>query len=234
MAEGKEYFSVGDYEVSQDNAILAWAEDDVGRRQYTIRFRNLTTGEIYPDVVTGVSPNLVWADDNRTLFYVEKDPETLLTVRVRKHVLGTPATDDPLVYEEQDDSFYMGIDRTRDDRFICIGVESTVSSELRCAPAANPDTFTVLAPRARDVEYQADHLGDRWVIRTNDKGASNFKLVTAPTGATSRDEWTDLAPHSEEVYIEGYDLFDDFIAIGERSGRPIGRASCRARVLPSV
>src|SRR3546814_12694937 len=76
MAEGKEYFSVGDYEVSQDNAILAWAEDDVGRRQYTIRFRNLTTGEIYPDVVTGVSPNLVWADDNRTLFYVEKDPET--------------------------------------------------------------------------------------------------------------------------------------------------------------
>src|SRR3546814_16685813 len=81
-----------------------------------------------------------------------------------------------LVYEEHDDSFYMGIDRTRDDRFICIGVESTVSSELRCAPAANPDTFTVLAPRARDVEYQADQLGHRWVIRTNDKGDSNFNI----------------------------------------------------------
>src|SRR5690606_3345670 len=122
MARGKDYFSVGDYEVTPDNAILAWAEDDVGRRQYTIRFRNLATGETYPDVITGVSPNLVWADDNRTLFYVENDPETLLTKRVRKHVLGTPMADDALVYEELDDSFYMGIDRTRDDRFICISV----------------------------------------------------------------------------------------------------------------
>src|SRR3546814_13584669 len=103
MADGKDYFSVGDYEVSQDNAILAWAEDDVGRRQYTIRFRNLATGEVYPDVIRGVSANLVWADDNRTLFYVENDPETLLTVRVRKHVLGTPVADDPLVYEAPDD-----------------------------------------------------------------------------------------------------------------------------------
>src|SRR5690606_9080122 len=104
------------------------------------------------------------------------------------------------------------------DRFICIEVESTVSSELRCAPAADPREFTVLAPRERDVEYQADHLGDRWVIRTNDAGASNFKLVTAPTDATSRAQWTDLVPHREDVYIEDYDLFDGFIAIGERSG----------------
>ena len=218
MAAGKDYFSVGDYEVSQDNRLLAWAEDAVGRRQYTIRFRNLDTGEVYPDVIEGVSANLVWADDNRTLFYVENDPETLLTVRVRKHVLGTPAADDPVVYEERDDSFYMGISRTRDDRFICIEVESTVSSELRCAPAADPREFTVLAPRERDVEYQADHLGGRWVIRTNDAGASNFKLVTAPTDAASRAQWTDLVPHRDDVYIEDYDLFDGFIAIGERSG----------------
>ena len=107
--------SVGDYAVSQDNTQLAWAEDDVGRRQYVIRFRDLATGQDYPDVIRGVSANLVWADDNRTLFYVENDPETLLTVRVRKHVLGTPVADDALVYEEADDSFYMGIDRSRDD-----------------------------------------------------------------------------------------------------------------------
>jgi len=218
MAAGKDYFSVGDYEVSQDNRLLAWAEDAVGRRQYTIRFRNLETGELYPDVIGGVAANLVWADDNRTLFYVENDPETLLTVRVRRHVLGTPAADDPVVYEEPDDSFYMGVDRSRDDRFICIEVESTVSSELRYAPAADPREFAVLAPRARDVEYQADHLGDRWVIRTNDAGATNFKLVTAPSGAASREQWTDLVPHRDDVYIEDYDLFDGFIAIGERSG----------------
>ena len=223
MADGKDYFSVGDYEVSQDNAILAWAEDDVGRRQYTIRFRNLATGEVYPDVIRGVSANLVWADDNRTLFYVENDPGTLLTVRVRKHVLGTPVADDPLVYEEHDDSFYMGISRTRDDRFVCISVESTVSSETRCAPAADPREFTVLAPRERDVEYEADHLGDRWVIRTNAPAADgtpapNFKLVAAPTDATTRAQWTDLVPHHDDVFIEDFDLFDGFIAIGERSG----------------
>ena len=218
MAAGKDYFSVGDYETSQDNTLLAWAEDDVGRRQYTIRFRNLATGEVYPDAIPGVSANLVWADDNRTLFYVENDPETLLTVRVRKHVLGTPVADDPLVYEEHDDSFYMGIDRSRDDRYICISVESTVSSEVRCAPAADPREFAVLAPRARDVEYQADHLGGRWVIRTNDAGATNFKLVTAPSDAASRRQWTDLVAHRDDVFIEDYDLFNGFIAIGERSG----------------
>ncbi|MEO5565507.1 MAG: S9 family peptidase, partial [Luteimonas sp.] len=218
MAAGKDYFSVGDHQVSPDNTLLAWAEDAVGRRQYTIRFRNLVTGEVYADAIPGVSANVVWADDNRTLFYVENDPETLLTVRVRKHVLGTPVATDPLVYEERDDSFYMGIDRSRDDRFICIGVESTVSSEVRYAPAADPQAFTVLAPRARDVEYQADHLGGCWVIRTNDKGASNFKLVTAPTDATSRRQWSDCLAHNDEVFIEDYELFDGFIAVAERSG----------------
>jgi oligopeptidase B len=223
MARDQDYFSVGDYAVSQDNMQLAWAEDAVGRRQYTIRFRDLATGQDYPDVVTGVSPNLVWADDNRTLFYVENDPETLLTVRVKKHVLGTPASDDVLVYAEPDDSFYMSIDRSRDDRFICISVESTVSSEVRYAPAADPRAFTVLAPRERDVEYQADHLGDRWVIRTNAPGAdgaraTNFKLATAPTDATSRAQWREWVAHRDDVYIDGYELFDGFTAIAERSG----------------
>ncbi|MEO6264437.1 MAG: S9 family peptidase [Luteimonas sp.] len=218
MAKGKDYFSVGDFQVSQDNRLLAWAEDAVGRRQYTVRLRNLQTGETYADAITGVSSNLVWADDNRTLFYVENDPETLLTVRVKKHVLGTPAASDVLVYEETDDSFYMGIDRSRDDRYICIGVESTVSSEMRCAPASDPREFTVLAPRERDVEYQAEHLGDRWVIRTNADGAKNFKLMTAPSDATSRALWSDWVPHRDDVFIDGYELFDGFTAIAERSG----------------
>jgi oligopeptidase B len=216
MAEGKGYFSVGDAQVSQDNKLLAWADDAVGRRQYVIRFKNLETGEIYPDTIGGVSANLVWADDNKTLFYVENDPETLLTVRVRSHVLGTPSSADKLVYEEKDDSFYMGIGRSRDDKFICISVESTVSSEQRCAPARDPSRFTVLAPRERDVEYSADHLDGRWVIRTNWK-AKNFRIMTAPSGSTSREEWKDWIAHSDEVYIEGFELFDGFTAISERS-----------------
>ena len=222
MAEGKDYFSVGVYETSPDNRILAWADDSVGRRQYTVRFRNLETGEVYPESITGLSADMVWADDNRTLFYVENDPETLLTVRVKKHVLGTPVADDVVVYEEEDDSFYMGLSRTRDDRFICIGVESTVSSELRCTPAANPGDFTVLAPRERDVEYDADHYDGRWVILTNAPDADghkapNYRLVTAPTTATSRGEWTNWIAHRDDVLLEGFELFDGFTALAERS-----------------
>ncbi|MCD9029365.1 S9 family peptidase [Luteimonas sp. BDR2-5] len=222
LADGKDYYAVGNWEVSPDNRILAYADDTNGRRQYTIRFLDLQTGEIFPETIAGVSSNLVWADDNRTLFYVENDPDTLLTVRVKKHVLGTPVADDALVYEEGDDSFYMGIGRTRDDRFIVIGVSSTVSSEYRYAPAADPAAFTVLAPRARDVEYDADHHGGRWVIRTNAPAAdgapaTNFKLVTAPSDATSRAQWQDWIAHRDDVYIEGFELFDGFTAIGERS-----------------
>jgi len=217
MAAGKGYFDVGDADVSQDNHLLAWAEDDVGRRQYVIRFKDLRTGDVLPDRIENVSANVVWADDNRTLFYVENDPETLLTVRVKKHVLGTPTSSDVLVYEEEDDSFYMGVGRTRDDRFITIDLHSTVSSESRYAPAANPQQFTVLAPRARDVEYDADHFGGRWVIRTNDAGAKNFKIVTAPTDATARSQWTDWVKHDDNVLVEGFELFDGFTAIAERS-----------------
>ncbi|MGQ4660417.1 prolyl oligopeptidase family serine peptidase [Lysobacter sp. F6437] len=218
MAEGKDYFNVGDWETSQDNTLLAWAEDDVGRRQYVIRVKDIATGKVLDDVIRGVSANIVWADDNRTIFYVENDPETLLTVRVRKHVLGTPSSEDELVYEEHDDSFYMGIGRTRDDKFICIGVESTVSSESRCAPAADPREFTVLAPRERDVEYDADHHGGLWVIRTNADGAENFKLMTAPSDATSRAQWQEWIGHDEDVFVDGYELFDGFTAVAERSG----------------
>ncbi|HEY5612507.1 MAG TPA: S9 family peptidase [Lysobacter sp.] len=222
MAAGKDYFSVGDWEVSQDNRLLAWADDDVGRRQYVIRIKNLATGEVYPEAIKGVSANMVWADDNKTLFYVENDPETLLTVRIRKHVLGTPVSADTLVYEEHDDSFYMGVGRSRDDRYLCISVESTVSSEMRCASAADPGEFVVLAPRERDVEYSADHHGGRWVIRTNAAGAdgkpaSNFKLVTADSGSRSRADWKDWVAHRDDVYIEGFELFDGFTAIAERS-----------------
>ncbi len=218
MAVGKDYFSLAEYEISPDDRIAAWTDDDVGRRQYTIHFRNLETGEVYPDTIPGVAYYTAWADDNRTLFYVENDPETLLTKRTKKHVLGTPVSEDVLVYEEPDDSFYMGVSRTRDDKYICIDVGATTMTELRCAPAADPREFTVLAPRERDVEYHVDHLGDRWVIRTNADGATNFKLVTAPDGATSRRQWKDWVPARDDVFIQGFELFDGFTAIEERSG----------------
>lgn len=218
LAAGKDYYSVGGFEVSPDNAILAWAEDNSGRRQYTIRFRDLATGADFPETIHGVADDLVWADDNRTLFYIENDPETLLTVRVKKHVLGTDPKDDPVVYEEPDDNFYLSIDRTRDERYIVIAMSSTVSDERRYAPAADPREFKVLAARERDVEYGADHFGGRWVIRTNADGATNFKLMTAADASTTRSDWQEWIGHRDDVLIEDFELFDTFTAIAERSG----------------
>ncbi len=218
MAAGKGYFSIGDWEISPDNGKVAWAEDSVGRRQYRLFVKDLATGQVQADVVDNVEPNIVWADDNRTLFYIEKDPVTLLSKRVKTHVLGSDPARDALVYEEADDSFYMGIGRTRSDEFICIQVQSTVSSEMRCTPAAKPGAFTVFAPRQRDVEYSADLLGGRWVIRTN-WNAPNFRLMTLPAGTPmgDRNAWQELVPHAGDVFIEGFELFDGFIAVEERS-----------------
>jgi oligopeptidase B len=218
MAAGKAYFSIGDWEVSPNNQLIAWAEDAVGRRQYQMFVKDLSSGKIYTDTVLNIEANLIWADDNQTLFYIEKDPVTLLSKRVKTHVLGAMVEQDQLVYEETDDSFYMGISRTRSEQYICIYVQSTVSSEQRCALASNPKEFKLLAKRERDFEYSADHLNGGWVIRTN-WNAPNYKLMTLNESdlAGSRDAWQDLIAHKDDVFIEGFELFNDFIAIEERS-----------------
>jgi len=218
LAAGKDYYAIGGRTVSQDGRWLVYGDDTNGRRQYTLRIRNLDTGETLADSIPGTAGYGVWADDNRTFFYIENDPETLLGTKVKRHVVGTDAKDDVLVYEEKDDTFYMGVGRTRDDAFITIGMSSTVSDELRYAPASNPETFAVLAPRARDVEYDADHFDGRWVIRTNAGKATNFKIVTAADGSTSRKDWQDWIAHDPQVFIEDIELFDGFAAIAERSG----------------
>ena len=217
MAAGKDYYAVGGRDISQDNGMLAYADDNNGRRQYTIRFKDLTTGKTLPDVISGSSGSMAWADDNKTLFYVENDPETLLTTKVKKHVLGTDPKTDALVYEEGDDTYYMGIGRSRDDQYILIALDSTLSNETRYASAKDPQDFVVLEPRERDVEYDAEHFDGRWVIRTNADGAKNFKLATAADGSTSRKDWKDWIAHDPKVYIEGFELFDGFTAIAERS-----------------
>jgi oligopeptidase B len=219
MAKGHGFFAVSDWAVSRDNRLLAFAEDTVGRRQYVLKVKDLTTGRMLADQVPNIEPNVIWADDNKTIFYIEKDPVTLLSKRVKSHVLGTPASADKLVYEEKDDSFYMGVGRTSDDKYICIGVQSTVSNEQRCTSAAKPGDWKVLAPREREFRYLADHVGDRWIIRTN-TNAPNYKLVTVgdADAAKGRAGWRDLVPHSADAFIEGFQPFDSFIAIEERSG----------------
>ncbi len=219
MAKDKAFFSIGDWAVSPDNRLVAWAEDTVGRRQYVLKVKDLTTGKVFTDSVTNIEPNIVWAGDNKTILYVAKDATTLRGYQVKAHVLGSATASDKLFYEEKDDTFGMGIGRTADDRFICILVQSTVSDEQRCAAAAAPTDFTVLAPRAREFRYSAEHLGNRWIIRTN-RDAKNYKLVTLADADAAKGvgAWKDLTPASDSVFIENFTPFEGFIAIDQREG----------------
>ena len=219
MAKGHNFFQIADYEVSPDNRLAAYVIDTVGRRQYALKIKDLTTGKTLTDAVTNVEAGIAWADDNKTIYYIEKDPVTLLSKRVKSHVLGTPAKADKLVYEEKDDSFYIGVGKTSDDKYICIFEQSTVSNEQRCTASASPGAFTVLAPREREFRYEADHVGGRWIIRTN-RNAKNYKLATVADADSGKGEagWTDLVPHRADVFIETFKPFDNFIAIEQRSG----------------
>jgi oligopeptidase B len=218
-ALGHAYYDLGGFDVSRNERVLAWTEDTIGRREYTLRFRDLVTGEILDDTIAGVEPQVVWAGDNSSVLYIEKDPCTLLGRRVRRHVLGTPVETDTLVHEEHDESYYTWIDASKDERFLFIGSTSTLTTELRFARADDPSLgFEVLLPRAPDHEYEAEPFGDRWIMRTN-LGAANFRLVEADF-ATVRDPdtWRELIAHREDASIAGFDVFETFLAVEERSG----------------
>jgi oligopeptidase B len=219
LSRGHGFYDVGELQVSPDGRLLAYAEDTVGRRQYTLRFKDLDSGRMLPDAIPNVEAAFAWAADNRTVLYIEKDPQTLLGHRVRKHVLGTDPKVDPLVYEETDESFYVGVAASKDHRYLYIYLQSTVSSEQRYADAADPKLeFRVMQPRERDHEYQADHIDGRWVIRTNWR-APNFRLVDVPVGEVGdRSRWRELLAHRDDAFVHGFSVFRDFLAIEERSG----------------
>jgi oligopeptidase B len=219
MAEGKDFFQVDEYEVSPDGQMLVWAEDDVGRRQYVLRFKDLKTGAVLPERIENAEANMVWAADNRTILYVEKDPQTLLGYKVRKHVLGTDSKNDPLVWEQTDESFYTGVGKTKDDRYLVIGTQSTVSSEYWYADAADPKLeFKLFLARERDHEYQVEHFDGRWIVRSNWQ-AKNFRIVEVARGSEAqRDTWRDLVPHDPQGFVHGFDVFRRFMAVELRSG----------------
>jgi len=218
LAQGHGFFQIAAEEISPSENLLAYAEDTVGRRQFTIRFKDLASGKTLPDEIKNTPASMAWADDNKTLFYVENDPVTLLTVRVRKHVLGTDAAKDPVVYEERDHSYYMGVGRTGDNKYIAIEENSTLSSELRFIPANQPKAkFRVLVPREHDLEYHAEHIGNRWIVRTNWL-AKNFRVMQVDDAKVGdKKNWRDLVPASNDVFISGVAPFKNYLVIGERS-----------------
>ncbi len=217
-AEGHDFYaaSVSPRGVSPDGRVLAFAEDTVGRRIYTIRFRDLETGARLPDEIPSVTPSLAWANDGRTLFYVRQDPQTLRYRWVHRHELGTDAADDPLVYEETDEAFGVSVRRSKSGERILLESSQTVTSEVRWldadAPRGDP---RVLIPRERGHEYDAEPLGDSWYLRTN-REAENFRLVRAPGDDPGPATWEEVVPHRPDVLLEDFELFREHLVLQER------------------
>ncbi len=217
LAEGHDFTSVGGAAVSPDNNLLAYGLDHVSRRQYTIFFKDLTTGELLPDNILNTTSQGVWADDNRTLFYVKKDPETLRAATVMKHILGTPSSEDKVVFNEDDETFAVQLGKTKSKKYIMIVSNQTLTSEVRLIEAARPDDgVKVFEPRKADHLYYIDHLNGTFYIRTNADGARNFKLMSCPENRTGMANWKEVIPHRDDILLENYEIFDNYLVADER------------------
>ncbi|MBL0356830.1 MAG: S9 family peptidase [Chitinophagaceae bacterium] len=216
MAAGKAYFSVSTAEVSEDNKLLAYAVDEVSRRQYIIHIKNLETGEIYKDAVTGTGGDPCWANDNKTLFYTANNPVTLLSEKIKRHTLGTDETTDVTAYEEKDKSNYIGVGKSKNNKFIFIYSQATLSSETRWIDAGKPtDVFKSFQPRMKEVLYDVAVLEDKFLIRTN-WNAKNFRAMECPLDKTDSSNWKEVIPHRTDVLLQGIDEFKDFVILNER------------------
>ena len=216
LAEGADFFNVRGREISTDNNILAFAQDDQGRRIYTLKFKNLTTGEILEDEIHHVTGNMAWSNDNKTLFYTRQDSVTLRWDRIYRHTLGTDPSEDALVYKEGDDTFSSFIYKTKSEEYLIIGSFQTLSSEYQFLDANDPTgTFQVIQPRERDLEYSLDHYEDHFYIRTN-LDAQNFRLMRTPVTATEKTNWEEVLPHREDTFLENFEIFKDHLVVSER------------------
>ena len=217
MAEGHDYFAVSGQSVSPDNKLLAYGVDMVSRNEFTIFIKNLETGEIFKDAIIRTEGNPVWCADNKTIFYCAKNPVTLLSEKVKKHLLGTDAVADKIVYEEKDPSNYIWLSKTKSEKFIFIGSQGTLSAEQRFIPADKPEAaFVVFQPRVKDVLYSVDHANDKFYIRTNNDKARNFKIMTCAENKTDTSNWVQMIAHSDSILIEGIELFKNFVTVAER------------------
>lgn len=215
LAKGESFMALGGMSVSDDGNLLAYSIDNKGFRQYTLQVKDLRTGALLPERVERTG-SIVWAADNKMLFYTVEDDEQKRQYQLFRHTLGTPHAQDVLVYEETDERFNIGAGRTRDDKYIVLESGSHTTSEARFLSADTPDAaFQLVAPRRDNIEYYIDHRNGLFFIRTNDTGR-NFRLVTAPASAPGTKNWTELIPHRAEVMLEDADLFAGFYVACER------------------
>ncbi|MDP9229333.1 MAG: S9 family peptidase [Bacteroidota bacterium] len=215
MAKAHPYYSATGFSISPDNLLMAFGVDTVSRRQYVIQIKNLKTGEIYKDALMQTTGYAVWANDNKTLFYTEKNPETLLTEKIRKHELGSTSPD-PIIYHEADNSNYIGVSKSRSKKYIFINSSATLSSEYRYLDADQPGSeFKIFQPRMKDVLYDITDQGDKFLILTNLE-AKNFRLMETSHDKTDSADWKEIIPHRTDVLLEDINAFKDFLVVTER------------------
>ena len=217
MAEGHTYFAVRGATVSSDNQMIAYGTDTVGRRKYSLHFKDLGTGQVLERTITGATGNVVWAEDSRVVFYARQDPQTLRSHQIWRHEVGSTG-DDVLVYEEADDTFSCYVTKSKSREYLMILSSQTLSSEARILPANDPHgEWQVFEPRERGHEYSLDHAAGRFVIRTNWE-AQNFRLMETKPSATGRAHWTDVVAHRPDVMLEQFEVFEDYLVVSERRG----------------
>ena len=217
-AKKHDYYKVRGLSISPNNMYLAYGEDTVSRRQYKIKIKNLITGAYFEETIENTTGSTTWANDNKTFFYTAKDPETLRSYKICKHIIGTNVDQDTLVYEEIDDTFDLFVYKTKSKKFICIGASATLTSEYRFINADTPNaTFKIFQKRIRGLEYGIAHYDDNFYILTNADNATNFKLMKTPELHTQKKYWRTLIAHREDTLIEDIDIFQEYLVISERT-----------------
>ena len=230
LAKGHAFFRISDFAVSPDGNLLAWTQDTVGRRGHDLRVKDLRTGEIVDEAVKGALESIVWANDGKSLFYIRQDPVLLQSGPVCRHVIGTPAGADTVVYEEKDETLFTSISATASRKWLAIEMDGYDTTELRAVPLDAPDAAPIVVlPRKSDVRCYSDHIGGRWIIRTNE-GARDFRIVSAPeSAAADRSQWKDLLPHRPGTSVDAFALFNGAIAVAERA-----EANAAVRIVPAA
>ncbi len=217
MGEGHEYFHLSGISISSDNTFASFGVDTIGRRQYTIRIKNLFTGEIYDDVLEHTTGGAVWANDNKTLFYTHNDEVTLRSDKIYRHLLGSKMESDVLIFHEEDDSYYTFVYKTKSRKYMVIGSTSTLTSEFRILTADDPGgRFNIFAPRERGVEYSIAHYGSHFYVLTNKEKATNFKMMRVGEERTTSDQWQEFIPHRPDVLLEDIEIFKEYYVLSER------------------
>ena len=216
LAEGHAYYSASGFSISPDNSKMIYGVDDVSRRQYKLFLKDLITGKTTDLGIKNTTGSATWANDNKTIFYTGKNPETLLTEKIYRHSLGTDPSKDALIYEEKDKTNYIGVGKSKNEKIIMIVSSATTSSETRYINADEPNaTFKVFQPRMKDVLYDVTPLEDKFLITTN-KDALNFKVMETPLDKTGVESWKDFMPHRKDVLMEGISEFKNYLVFSER------------------